>query len=78
MKITKETLKQFIKEEISKVLSEEEEKYPNKSTMKKLVLQVLKTKKSKVYKQSYDPDDTQLKKDYDKLVRDTKRDPHRQ
>jgi hypothetical protein len=76
VKITKETLKQFIEEEISKVLSEEK-KYPNKSTMKKLVLQVLKTKKSKVYKQSYDPDDTQLKKDYDKLVRDTKRDPHR-
>jgi hypothetical protein len=44
--------------------------------MKKLILQVLKTKKSKVYKQSYNPDETQLKKDYDKHVRDTKRDPH--
>jgi len=75
-KLTEEKLKQLIKEELLRILLEEK-KYPNKSTMKKLILQVLRTKKSLVYKQSYNPDEAQLKKDYDKMVRDTQRDPHR-
>jgi len=82
MKITKQKLKEIIEEEIKNtyaIMQEaaEEKEYPNKSTMKKLVLQTKRAKnpRKKVYKQTYNPDLEQLKKDFDALVRNTARDP---
>jgi len=57
-------------------LEEGEKDYPNNSTMKKLVGQAKRSKKDVGRNPNYDPkDDAQLKKDYDKHVRDTRRDP---
>ena len=54
----------------------EQKKYPIKSKMKTLILQAKRAKNpsKRVYKQTYNPDLEQLKKDYDEFVRDTPRD----
>ena len=56
-------------------LEEGEDSYPAPSKMKKLVAQALRSKKDAGRNPAYDPDETQLKKDYDKHVRNTLRDP---
>ena len=70
MKITKEQLKEIVKEEIKNLgFLEEGEDYPAPSKMKKLVAQAKLDAR-------YQPSDMeQLKKDYDKHVRNTLRDP---
>jgi hypothetical protein len=65
--LTKEQLKQIIKEEIQNV--QEEKSYPNNSTMRKLV------KQAKMDGRYKEEDVEKLKKDYDKHVRGTLRDP---
>jgi len=54
---------------------EEGEDYPAPHKMKKLVAQALRAKKDTGRNPVYDPDESQLKKDYDKHVRNTLRDP---
>tara|TARA_R110000765_G_scaffold37577_1_gene83119 strand:+ start:2253 stop:3230 length:978 start_codon:yes stop_codon:yes gene_type:complete len=53
----------------------EEKTYPSPSKMKKLVAQALRSKKDVGRNPAYDPNETQLRKDYDKHVRNTLRDP---
>ena len=67
MKLTKQQLKQIIKEEIQNV--QEEKSYPNPSTMRKLV------KQAKMDGRYKEEDVEKLKKAYDKHVRGTLRDP---
>jgi hypothetical protein len=54
---------------------EEGDEYPSPSKMKKLVAQALRSKKDVGRNPVYDPDKSQLRKDYDKHVRNTLRDP---
>jgi hypothetical protein len=67
MKLTKQQLKQIVKEEMQNV--QEEKSYPNPSTMRKLV------KQAKMDGRYKEEDVEKLKKAYDKHVRGTLRDP---